>query len=441
MSGALPQILLVAALVILNAGFAGSEMALVSLREGQIQKLERQSATGRLVARLAREPNQFLATIQIGITLAGFLASASAAVSLAKPLQEPLGFLGGAAEPASIVLVTIILSYLTLVFGELAPKRIAMQRAERWSMMAVRPLAWVATITRPVVWLLSRSTDLVVRVLGGDPNKGAEEITEEELRDMVATQGTFSPHQRTIIGGAFDIGDRTLHDVLRPRTDVLVLDPDKPVSVGRNILVETGHSRAPVGHARSLDEAVGIVHLRDLLTDDDATIGQRTTPAMLFPESVTVLEALRDMQVGRTQMAIVINEHGGAEGIITVEDLVEEVVGEIYDEADRDSADVTRQDDGSFVVPGRFPVHDLPDIGIEVPEGPYATVAGYILERLGRLPRAPGDVVEAGPWTFTVTDVTPRAIVEVRIERTVTGRREADDPAGADEPERVEQSK
>lgn len=440
MSGALPQILLVAALVILNAGFAGSEMALVSLREGQIQKLERQSATGRLVARLAREPNQFLATIQIGITLAGFLASASAAVSLAKPLQDPLGFLGAAAEPASIVMVTIILSYLTLVFGELAPKRIAMQRAERWSMMAVRPLAWVATITRPAVWLLSRSTDLVVRVLGGDPNKGAEEITEEELRDMVATQGTFSPHQRTIIGGAFDIGDRTLHDVLRPRTDVLVLDPDQPVAAGRNTLVETGHSRAPVGHARSLDEAVGIVHLRDLLTDgDDATVGQRTTPAMLFPESVTVLEALRDMQVGRTQMAIVINEHGGAEGIITVEDLVEEVVGEIYDEADRDSADVTRQEDGSFVVPGRFPVHDLPDIGIEVPEGPYATVAGFILERLGRLPRTPGDVVEAGPWTFTVTDVTPRAIVEVRLERTA--RRGADHPPAAGEPERVEQSK
>lgn len=441
MSGALPQIALVAALVILNAAFAGSELALVSLREGQLQKLERQSATGRLVARMAREPNQFLATIQIGITLAGFLASASAAVSLAKPLQEPLGFLGGAAEPASIVVVTIILSYLTLVFGELAPKRIAMQRAERWSMVAVRPLASVATITRPAVWLLSRSTDLVVRVLGGDPNKGAEEITEEELRDMVATQGTFSPHQRTIIGGAFDIGDRTLHDVLRPRTDVLVLDPVQPVAAGRDILVETGHSRAPVGHARSLDEAVGIVHLRDLLTDgDDATVGERTTPAMLFPESVTVLEALRDMQVGRTQMAIVINEHGGAEGIITVEDLVEEVVGEIYDEADRDSADVTRRDDGSFVVPGRFPVHDLPDIGIEVPEGPYATVAGFILERLGRLPRAPGDVVEAGPWTFTVTDVTPRAIVEVRLERTArrgAGRR----PAGADEPERVDQRK
>ena len=209
MSGVLPQIALVAALVIINAAFAGSELALVSLREGQLQRLERQSATGRLVARLAREPNQFLATIQIGITLAGFLASASAAVSLAQPLEEPLGFLGGAAEPAAIVVVTIILSYVTLVFGELAPKRIAMQRAERWSLMAVRPLAWVATLTRPAVWVLSRSTDLVVRVFGGDPNKGAEEITEEELR-----QAIVEPAQ--LANGAIEdtLVDRLINDVM-----------------------------------------------------------------------------------------------------------------------------------------------------------------------------------------------------------------------------------
>jgi putative hemolysin len=417
----------VGALVIINAAFSGTEMALVSLREGQIQRLEKRSATGALLARLAREPNQFLATIQIGITLAGFLASASAAVSLAKPLQDTLGFLGGAAEPGSIVIVTIILSYLTLVFGELAPKRIAMQRAERWAMLSARPLAAMATLTRPAVWLLSVSTDLVVRLLGADPNRQGEDITEEELRDMVATQANFSPHQRNIIDGAFDIGERTLHDVLRPRTDVLVLDPEETCTAGRDELVATGHSRAPVGHARSLDESVGIVHLRDLLSDDPScTIGAQVQPAMLFPESVTVLEALRDMQIRRVQMAIVINEHGGAEGIITVEDLVEEVVGEIYDEADRDTAGVKRESDGAFVLPGRFPVHDLPDIGVEVPEGPYATVAGYILERLGRLPEKPGDVVGAGPWSFAVTDVTGRAITEVRITRTSSDREPAE---------------
>ncbi|HEY8525403.1 MAG TPA: hemolysin family protein [Acidimicrobiales bacterium] len=418
MSGALPQLALVGALVLLNAAFAGTELALVSLREGQLQRLERRSATGALLARLARQPNQFLATIQIGITLAGFLASASAAVSLAKPLEDPLGFMGSAAEPASIVVVTLILSYVTLVLGELAPKRIAMQRAERWALLAARPLSFVATLTRPAVWLLSVSTDLAVRLLGGDPNREREEVTEEELRDMVSTQASFTPQQRTIIAGAFDVGDRTLHDVLRPRPDVLVLDPDDTCAQGRDTLVAHGRSRAPVGHDRSLDDAIGIVHLRDLLHDDrDCVVGRHVQPAMLFPESVTVLRALRDMQVGRTQMAIVINEHGGAEGIITVEDLVEEIVGEIYDEADRDVLSVRREPDGSLVLPGRFPVHDLSDIGVEAPEGHYATVAGFLLDRLGRLPEMPGDVVDAGPWRFTVTEVTSRAITEVRVSR------------------------
>ncbi|HKH25406.1 MAG TPA: hemolysin family protein, partial [Acidimicrobiales bacterium] len=342
----------------------------------------------------------------------------------AEPLLKPLSFLGAAAKPVSIILVTLILTFITLVIGELAPKRIAMQRAERWAMLAVRPISVMATICRPAVWFLSRSTDLVVRLTGADPHQEREEITEEELRDMVATQGHFSRHQRTIISGAFDIGERTLQDVLRPRTDVLVLDPDLSCTQARDELVASGHSRAPVGHARSLDDAVGIVHLRDLVDEaPGCTVGQKAQPPMLFPESVTVLESLRDMQLGRAQMAIVINEHGGAEGIITVEDLVEEVVGEIYDEADSDSSGILHEPDGAYVLPGRFPVHDLPDIGLEVPEGPYATIAGYILERLGRLPDQPGDVVEAGEWNFAVTEVTQRAITEVRVTKRTSDRK------------------
>ena len=184
MSEALPQIGLVVVLVVVNALFAGSEMALVSLRESQLQRLESRGRRGRALARLARDPNRFLATIQIGITLAGFLASAAAAVSLAEPLEEPLSFLGSAAGPVSIVVVTLVLSYFTLVFGELAPKRIAMQRAEGWGLLAAGPLSFVATIARPAVWLLSRSTDLAVRLLGGDPNRHGEEVTEEDYREI-----------------------------------------------------------------------------------------------------------------------------------------------------------------------------------------------------------------------------------------------------------------
>jgi putative hemolysin len=413
-----PQLALVAVLVLLNAAFAGSELALVSLREGQLRRLEQKSSTGAVLARLAREPNQFFATIQIGITLAGFLASASAAVSLAEPLEDPLGFLGDFAGPAAIVGVTLILTFVMLVVGELAPKRVAMQRAERWGLVAARPLALMARVTRPVVWLLSHSTNVAVRLMGGDPSLDRAEVTEEELRDLVAAQKTFSAQQRHIIDGAFEIADRSLHEVLRPRPDVFVLDAASGCLEARTALVDSGHSRAPVVTTGSLDDVIGVVHLRDLLSDGEGvTAGSAATPATIFPETLGALDALRQMQLGHVQMAIVVNEHGGAEGIVTIEDLVEELVGEIYDETDRDVLTIRREPDGSMLLPGRFPAHDLPDIGVEVPDGQYATVAGFLLWQLQRIPDRPGDVVVVGPWRMEITAVDDRAITEVRVGR------------------------
>ena len=419
MGSLLPQLGLVGLLVLLNAAFAGTELALVSLREGQLQRLEQRSATGALLARLAREPNRFLATIQIGITLAGFLASAAAAVSLAVPLEEPLAFLGGAAEPVAVIAVTLVLAYVTLVFGELAPKRVAMQRAERWGLLAARPLAAMSTLTRPAVWLLSHSTDVAVRVMGGDPSRQREEVTEEELRDMVAAQHTFTDKQRLIIEGAFEISERTLHEVLRPRRDVFVLDADTSTELALAQLAASGHSRAPVGVHGSLDDVVGVVHLRDLLHDGDRPVSQVASQLCAFPESAGVLDALHELQVRRVQMAVIIDEHGSTTGIITMEDLIEELVGEIYDESDRDVIAVRRDADGSMLVPGGFPIHDLPDIGVhEIPDGAYATVAGLVLDRLGRLPDSPGDRVQVGGWQLEVAAVDRHAISEVRIRST-----------------------
>lgn len=417
MAEVLPQLVLVAVLVLVNAAFAGCEMALVALREGQLQRLESESRSGEVLARLARDPNRFLATIQVGITLAGFLASAAAAVSLAEPLQDPLSFLGGAAEPVSIVVVTLVLAYLTLVFGELTPKRLAMQRAERWGMLAARPLAGMATVTRPVVWLLSRSTDLAVRLLGGDPDARREEVTEEELREMVVNQESVSAQQRSIIAGAFDAADRPLQHVLVPRGDVLVLDGATTCAEGLARLVEAGHSRAPVADGADLDRVVGVVHLRDLVGDADRTVAEVATEIPLFPETAHVLDVLRQLQVGRSHLAVVVDEHGGADGIVTVEDLIEELVGEIYDEADRDVAAVERTDEDTFVVSGRFPVHDLATLGIDAPEGPYATVAGLVLDRLRRIPEEPGDVVAVGDWDVEVLAVEKHSISRVRLTR------------------------
>ena len=415
MSGIGPQLALVALLVLLNAAFAGSELALVSLREGQLQRLEGRGGRGAVLARLARDPNRFLATIQIGITLAGFLASASAAVSLSRPLERRLAFLGDAAEAVAIVLVTLVLSYVTLVFGELAPKRVAMQKAEGWGLLAARPLAVLSSITRPAVWLLSASADVAVRLMGGDPTRQREDVTEEELRDLVASQRSFTEQQRTIIAGAFEISERHLHEVLRPRPEVVVLDADASCADGIEILITSGHSRAPVAERGDLDSVMGVVHLRDLIGGTDA-IRAHVSDVLVLPESVKVLDALRQMQVERQQLAVVANEHGGAEGIVTMEDLVEEVVGEIYDETDRDVLAVERQPDGSLVLPGRFPIHDLADVGVELPTGDYATVAGLILHLLGRIPGG-GETVIVDGWTATVVAVQAHAITKVRLTR------------------------
>ncbi len=416
MSEVWPQLLLVLLLVLLNAAFAGAEMALVSLREGQLHRLEHQSANGRVLAALARSPNRFLATIQIGITLAGLLASASAAVSLAEPVEAWLGFLGGAADVTAVVIVTLILAYFTLVFGELAPKRLAMQSAERWGLITARPLSVMSSLTRPVVWLLSKSTDLVVRALGGDPSLEREEISTQELRDLIAIQSTLSGQHRAIIDGAIEITDRTLREVYLPRTVVTVLDADATAAEGRTILAAAGHSRAPVAPGSNLDDVIGTVHLRDLLVDDGRPVRDLAAPPLILPETVKVLDALREMQRSRITIAVVTDEHGGAEGIITIEDIVEELVGEIYDEADRDVLGVRREIDGSLVVPGRFPVHDLPDLGIDLPSGPYSSVAGVVLTHLQRLPKG-GESVEVGPWRFTVLAVTGLRITRVRIAR------------------------
>lgn len=409
------QIGLVLVLVIFNALFAGSEIALVSLREGQIGKLEEGGRRQQVLARLARDPNRFLSTIQIGITLGGFLASATAAVSLAGPLIDPLEPLFGEfARPVAIVLVTLVLTYVTLVFGELAPKRLALQRAEGWGTFAAPLLAFLAKLTTPVVWLLGRSTDFVVRLLGGNPSAHREEIGEEELRDMVTTGAGFSRFQRDILTGAFEIKERRLREISVPRPEIFSLAADMPVEEAVPKLLESGHSRAPI-IGRDIDDVVGIVHLRELI-GARGQVGDHAREALTLPETLPVMNALRQMQQNRGQMAIVIDEHGGVDGLVTIEDLLEELVGEIYDEFDRDVSGVERAEDGALVVPGGFPVHDLEDIGVELPSGEYTTIAGLMLDRLGRVPE-PNETIEIEAYRLEAMQVTQNAITRVRIAR------------------------
>jgi putative hemolysin len=411
------ELALVAGLVLLNAAFAGSELALVSLRESQIARLEQHSFAGRAVARLARDPNRFLATIQVGITLAGFMASATAAVSLAEPLYDPLSFLGGSAEAVAVILVTLVLAFFTLVLGELAPKRIAMQRAERWALLAGRPLELLSTAMRPVIWLLSVSTNLVVRLLGGNPALQRPDVTTEEIRDMIATQAGFTPEARRVVKEALEAGERTVGEVMRPRTQVFALRNTTEAGDAMRQLVEAGHTRAPV-FKEALDDIVGLVHLRDLVSAS-GPIGAHLRPALAIPDSVTVLDALRRLQREQRQMGLVIDEFGGVAGIVTVEDLVEEIVGEIYDEFDRDVRAAGHAADGALELPGQFPIHDLVDLGVSLPEGDYTTIAGLVLDRLGRIPGKGDGIVESG-WHVEVAEMDRVAIRKVRLRRVET---------------------
>jgi putative hemolysin len=407
---------LLGALILLNAVFSGSEIALISLREGQLRQVERSGGgAGRVLIRLVREPNRFLATIQVGITLAGFLASATAAVTLAERLAPLLAPLGRAAQPVAIAVVTAVLTFFTLVFGELAPKRLAMQFGLPWALLVARPLDVLARLSRPVVWALGAATDLIVRLFGGDPGAGQQQLTPDELRDLVAGHRGLNPEQRTIIMGAMEIHERILRRVLVPRGSVFTVPATTPLDQARTELACSGHSRAPVVGPDGLDDVVGVVSLRDLLSARESVTEVCSQP-VVWPDTVRVSDALRRFRAERQQFALVVDEHGSVTGIVTLEDLLEEIVGEIYDEADRDILAVRTGPDGTLNLPGTFPVHDLPDLGVEFnerPRGDYTTIAGLVLALLGRIPERPGDAVDLDGWTLEVVSVRGRAITGV----------------------------
>ncbi|MFY9918517.1 MAG: hemolysin family protein [Mycobacterium sp.] len=416
---------LIGVLMVINGVFAGSEIALISLREGQLRTLERRGTQrDRSVVRLARDPNRFLGTIQLGITLAGYLASATAAVTLAKPVMSALSFLGGAANAVAIAVVTFILTAVNLVIGELAPKRLGMQYARAWSAAVARPLDVLATMARPLTWLLGKATNLVVRLFGGNPSVRREQLSPEELRELVVGHPGLTAEQRTIITGALEIRERALREALVPRRGVVALPDDMDVKQARAVLAEAGHSRAPVVHAHELDSAVGVVHLRDLL-GEDATVAEVARPALELPDSLRISDALHRFKTEHEQFALVIDERGGTAGIVTMEDLLEEIVGEIYDETDRDVLAVRSMSDGSLVLPGTFPIHDLPDINVDIPDvgNDYSTVAGFVLATLGRIPTMAGDRVELANWTIEVTGISHHTITEVRLTPNA-GRRD-----------------
>ena len=413
------QLALIVVLVAINAVLSGSEIALISLREPQLARLDARGGTGSVVAELAREPNRFLSTIQIGITLAGFMASAVAAVSLAQPIVSWFSWAGDADETLAIITVTLVLSFVTLVFGELAPKRLALQKPEQWAMATGRVLHGFSVVMTPVVWLLSVSTDAVVRVFGGTPGASREEVDIEELKDMILANAKLSEDHHEVLLGAVELVERNVGQVMTPRLDVRAVASDVRIESAQAEMIASGFSRLPVvDEDGGLDTALGVVTLQDVVAaDPQAPVRTLVKDAPALPESAPVLVALRTLQDVRQQLAFVVDEHGGIEGIVTVEDLVEEMVGEIYDEYDQDVATARRDRDGSYLSPGRFPVHDLVDLGIDVPSGDYTTVGGLVLATAGEVP-AEGDTALVEGWQITVLSVEDNAVDSVRFVET-----------------------
>ncbi|HEV2343535.1 MAG TPA: hemolysin family protein [Actinocrinis sp.] len=416
--------LVVLALILIEALFVASEIALVSLREGQLQALATSGKRGSTVVRLVGNPNRFLATVQIGVTLTALLSSAYGATTLSEDAKRALvraGLASGLAGFIGLVGVTMIISFVTLVIGELAPKRLALQRAESTSKAVAPFLQGMARLCRPVIWLLSVCTDGIVRLFGGDPAASREQVSEEELRQLVASTETLTSDERRLIDEVFGAGDRQLREVLVPRTEVVFLDGAMPLADAAALIGRRPHSRYPVTDGSS-DNVAGFVHVRDLLAPDTAQQAARVAdlarPVIFLPETKHVLSALSEMRRDSFHLAIVLDEYGGTAGIVTLEDLVEEVIGDIRDEYDIARARVTRLRDGDLELDGLINLEDFhEETGIELTDGPYETLAGYIMARLGRVP-AVGDQVTFDGLKLTVHAMDGRRISRVRLSRT-----------------------
>ncbi|WP_051425745.1 hemolysin family protein [Jiangella gansuensis] len=436
---------LVMLFILVGGLFAATELALVSLRESQLAQLAQQGRRGERVAALAHNPNRFLSAVQIGVTVAGFFSAAYGASTLAPDLAPVLEDWGlPAPDTLAFIALTLFIAYLSLVFGELVPKRIALQRAAGVSVLVAPPLDRFAILMRPVIWFLSRSTDVVVRLIGGDPSAQREEISEEELRELVSGHEGLSEEERRIVGDVFAAGDRQVREVMRPRTDVDFLDADLPVFKAVKLAAAMPHSRYPVVGA-STDDVVGFVHVRDLFDPEvsrrSIRVEELVRDVLVLPGTKRVLPAMTEMRREGSHLAVVVDEYGGTAGIVTLEDLVEELVGEIRDEYDTDELPAAAAFGGVVDVDGMLNIEDFAQrTGVELPDGPYETVAGFVVARLGRLPDV-GSTVEFDGISMEVLAVDGRRASRLRIhprpepdtEPGDTAARGGEPPDGADQ--------
>jgi putative hemolysin len=421
----LTDIGVVSALILLAALFVAAEIALISLRESQVKQMATKGRRGARVAALAANPNRFLAAAQVGVTVCGFLSAALGAERIGKyvePWLQKFGLSVSWSNTLSLLGITLIIAYFSLVFGELVPKRLALSRTEQIALSAAPIIDVLAMVFRPVIWLLSHSTNLIVGIFGIDPEEPRTQMSEEELLDLVTGHAALSVEERDIVEEVFNASDRQVHEVMVPRTAVDFMDSSLTITRAIALAVEKAHSRYPVVRGSS-DEVVGFIHVRDLLDTSLAgtsgKIQELVRTIMFLPGTKGVLPALTEMRHQHQHLAIVLDEYGGTDGIVTLEDLVECLIGDIRDEYDPDAPEVFHESrTGDFQVDGLISVEDLREqSGLNIPEGPYETASGFVMHYLGRIPEV-NDVVGVNDIRVTVLTMEGKRAGQLMISRS-----------------------
>jgi putative hemolysin len=421
----LTAILIVLGLIIVAALFVAAEIAQISLRESQVKQIALRGKRGARVAKLASNPNRLLAAAQVGVTFCGFLSAALGAEKIGLhfiPWLMGRGISEKSANTISLVTVTIVIAYVSLVLGELVPKRLALFRTEAIALWSAAVVDYIAMAFRPIIWLLSKSTDQVVRIFGIDPKEQREQMSEEELLDLVAGHAALTDEERDIVEEVFNASERQVHEVMVPRTEVDFIDGSLTIAKAIALAAEKSHSRYPVVRGSS-DEVIGFIHVRDLidpsLVNSQAKIQELSRNIMFLPGTKGILPALTEMRSQRQHLAIVLDEYGGTDGIVTMEDLVETLIGDIRDEYDGDEQDLSVESrTGDFEVDGLMSLEDLSEqSGVDVPEGPYETISGYVMHFLGRIP-VEGDLLNVNGIRITVLTMEGKRVGRLLISRS-----------------------
>ncbi|HRY12479.1 MAG TPA: hemolysin family protein [Syntrophomonadaceae bacterium] len=428
-------IIFLGVLILLNAFFAASEIAMISLNDARIKSLADKGDTkAARIEKLMDEPSRFLATIQIGITLAGFLASAFASETFADPLVRVLqeagvGWPTGVLKTISMIVITILLSYFTLVLGELVPKRVAMKKAQPIAYFSIGPLQFLSTVTKPVVSLLSLSTNSVVRLFGIDPHEEDEEVTEEEIRLMVdigEETGAIHELEKRMINNIFEFDNKTVGNIMTHRTDMVALPVDASLQEVLRVVNTEKFSRIPV-YEGNLDNIVGMLYAKDLfqfLSDgsnrDDFSLLKIVRSPYFVASSKPTDQLFREMQRKKTHIAIIIDEYGGTAGLVTIEDLLEEIVGNIFDEYDEEEKEYEIIDDNTYLIRGTADLDDVQELlQVKLPVDDYETLSGFVIGQLGRIPgRKDKPSIEYEGLIMKVEEVEEKRVSLVKVTKT-----------------------